>query len=79
MKYKFKLGELVRVRRQHRRLSGELVEEECDYLGLVTDRMTGPGSTANRRRWYKILIQGHPVNVREFELTKVSESNEVSV
>jgi hypothetical protein len=76
MKYKFKLGDLVRVRLQHRRLSGELVEEECDYLGLVTDRQAGPGSSA-AVAWYKILIQGRPVNVREYELTKVSENNEL--
>ncbi len=72
MNYKFKLGELVRVRLQHRGFSGELVKEECDYLGLVTDRSTGPGSFA-AVDWYKILIQGHPVNVREFELTKVNK------
>ena len=72
MNYKFKLGELVRVRLQHRGFDGELAEEECDYLGLVTDRSTGPGSFA-AVAWYKILIQGRPINVREYELTKVGE------
>ena len=78
MNYKFQLGELVMVRDSDSLsfLLGELVKGESDYLGLVTDRMTGPGSSA-AVAWYKILIQGHPVNVREFQLTKVSESNEV--
>ena len=48
MNYKFQIGELVMVRDSDSLsfLLGELVKGECDYLGLVTDRMTGPGSSA---------------------------------
>ena len=72
MNYKFQLGDLVRVRRQHRGFDGELAKEECDYLGLVTGRLPDPGGFG-AVAWYKILIQGRPVNVREYELTKVGE------
>ena len=63
MKYKFQIGDLVM-----RKVGGD--------LGLVTGLVPGPIRTDRDFR-YTVLIQGVTYKLNGYNLTKVSESNDV--
>ena len=72
MKYKFKVGELVSLNSP---CHGHDAPRRGD-LGLVTGVVPGPIETHRDFR-YTVLIEGVTYKLYGYELTKVSENNEL--